>query len=133
MPDLVLILAVDLGLGIMRALAPLMAFAMGYATDALSGSQLGLNAFTVTLIFLLCLRIVAPVWVTSGQRAAECWGRCWLSSSCDYRAWRGVNVKPPIRRLTSSINGFYRRRLLQATVLAVLAPTRVAIAVGSSG
>jgi rod shape-determining protein MreD len=52
-PELVLILAVDLGLRHRRALAPVMAFAMGYAMDSFSGSQLGLNAFTVTLVFLM--------------------------------------------------------------------------------
>lgn len=52
-PDLVLVLAVDLGLRHRRALAPIMAFAMGYAMDAVAGSQLGLNSFTVTLTYLL--------------------------------------------------------------------------------
>jgi rod shape-determining protein MreD len=52
-PDIVLILAVDLGLRHHGALAALMAFAIGYATDAFSGSQLGLNAFMLTLVFLL--------------------------------------------------------------------------------
>lgn len=63
-PDLVLILAVDLGLKQHTALAPVLAFAMGYATDALSGSQLGLNAFTMTLIFLLSYELSRHVWVT---------------------------------------------------------------------
>jgi rod shape-determining protein MreD len=48
-----LILAVDLGLRHHGALAALMAFAIGYATDAFSGSQLGLNALMLTLVFLL--------------------------------------------------------------------------------
>jgi rod shape-determining protein MreD len=63
-PDLVLILAVDLGLKQHTALSPVLAFAMGYATDALSGSQLGLNAFTMTLIFLLSYELSRHVWVT---------------------------------------------------------------------
>jgi len=63
-PDLVLILTVDLGLKQHTGLAPLLAFAMGYATDALSGSRLGLNAFTMTLIFLLCYELSRHVWVT---------------------------------------------------------------------
>jgi rod shape-determining protein MreD len=63
-PDLVLILAVDLGLKQHTALAPMLAFAMGYATDACSGSQLGLNAFTMTLIFLLSYELSRHVWVT---------------------------------------------------------------------
>jgi rod shape-determining protein MreD len=52
-PDLVLILVVDLGLRHHGVLAALMAFAIGYATDAFSGSQLGLNALMLTLVFLL--------------------------------------------------------------------------------
>ena len=51
-PDLVLILAVDLGLRYPRALTALMAFAMGYAVDAFSGVELGLNALLLTMVFL---------------------------------------------------------------------------------
>jgi len=56
-PHLVLILAVDLGLRHPSAMAATMAFLMGYATDALSGSHVGLNAFTVTLVFLLAYEV----------------------------------------------------------------------------
>jgi len=56
-PHLVLILAVDLGLRHPSAIAAVMAFLMGYATDALSGSHIGLNAFTVTLVFLLAYEV----------------------------------------------------------------------------
>lgn len=52
-PDLVLILAVDLGLRHWGALAAVMAFMIGYATDAFSGSQLGLNALMLMLVFVL--------------------------------------------------------------------------------
>jgi len=52
-PDLVLILAVDLGLRHPRALTALMAFAMGYAVDAFSGVALGLNALLLTMVFVL--------------------------------------------------------------------------------
>jgi rod shape-determining protein MreD len=51
-PDFVLILAVDLGMRHPRALTALMAFAMGYAVDAFSGVELGLNALLLTLIFM---------------------------------------------------------------------------------
>ena len=56
-PDLVLVLAVDLGLRHRRALAPIMAFAMGYAMDAFSGSQLGVNTFAVTLTYLVAYEV----------------------------------------------------------------------------
>lgn len=52
-PDLALILAVDLGLRHHRAVAALMAFGIGYATDAFSGTQLGLNALMMVLVFLM--------------------------------------------------------------------------------
>jgi rod shape-determining protein MreD len=51
-PDFVLILAVDLGMRHPRALTALMAFAMGYAVDAFSGFELGLNALLLTLVFI---------------------------------------------------------------------------------
>ncbi|MGH7840887.1 MAG: rod shape-determining protein MreD [Candidatus Binataceae bacterium] len=52
-PELTLVLVVDLGLRHRGMLAALAAFAIGYATDAVSGSQLGLNALIFTLVFIL--------------------------------------------------------------------------------
>jgi rod shape-determining protein MreD len=52
-PDLIVILAVDLGLRHHSVVSAVLAFAMGYAVDALSGTVLGVNAFLITLIFLL--------------------------------------------------------------------------------
>jgi rod shape-determining protein MreD len=52
-PDLVMILAVDLGMKHHGAVAALLAFGMGYATDAFAGTHPGFNAFVVTLAFLL--------------------------------------------------------------------------------
>jgi len=63
-PDLVLILVVDLGLRQHNALSAILAFAMGYATDAVSGVHLGLNAFMMTLLFLLSYELSRHVWVT---------------------------------------------------------------------
>lgn len=56
-PNLIVILAVDLGLRHRSAAAAALAFAMGYATDAFSGTRLGVNAFLVTLVFLLTYEI----------------------------------------------------------------------------
>jgi rod shape-determining protein MreD len=64
LPNLVLILTVDLGLKQHNGLAPALAFAMGYATDAMSGTHLGVNAFMMTLIFLLSYELSRHVWVT---------------------------------------------------------------------
>jgi rod shape-determining protein MreD len=63
-PNLVLILVVDLGLKQHNGLAPALAFAMGYAADACAGTHLGLNAFMMTLIFLLSYELSRHVWVT---------------------------------------------------------------------
>jgi rod shape-determining protein MreD len=51
-PDLVLILAVDLGIRHPRMLTVLMAFAMGYAVDAFSGGELGLNALLLVIVYV---------------------------------------------------------------------------------
>ncbi|HTY54451.1 MAG TPA: rod shape-determining protein MreD [Candidatus Binataceae bacterium] len=69
-PDLILILAVDLGLKHPSAGAAILAFAMGLATDALSGSRVGLNAFMITLVFLLCYELSRHLWV-SGYSVAS--------------------------------------------------------------
>jgi len=52
-PNLVLILAVDLGMKHHGALGAMIAFAMGYAVDSFSGTHLGLNAFMLTLVYLI--------------------------------------------------------------------------------
>ena len=64
-PDLILILAVDLGMRHHSAIAALMAFVMGYAIDAFSGTQIGLNAFMVTLVFLLAYELSSQLLVTN--------------------------------------------------------------------
>jgi len=64
-PDLIVILAVELGLKHASAGAAILVFAMGLATDALSGSRVGLNAFMVTLVFLLCYELSRHLWVAS--------------------------------------------------------------------
>lgn len=53
MPNLALVLAVNLGLRYYGVAAALMAFGIGYATDAFSGGQLGLNALLFTLVFIV--------------------------------------------------------------------------------
>jgi rod shape-determining protein MreD len=56
-PNFIVILAVDLGLRHRSALGAGVAFAMGYATDAFSGPHLGVNAFLITLVFLLTYEV----------------------------------------------------------------------------
>lgn len=64
-PNLIVILAVDLGLRHHGAMAAMLAFVMGYATDALSGSTPGLNAFMVTLVYLVSYEISTRLLVTT--------------------------------------------------------------------
>jgi rod shape-determining protein MreD len=64
-PNLIVILAVDLGLRHHNAVAALLAFAMGYATDALSGTILGLNAFLITIVFILSYELSVRLLVTN--------------------------------------------------------------------
>ncbi|MGA7870809.1 MAG: rod shape-determining protein MreD [Candidatus Binatus sp.] len=64
-PNLIIILAVDLGLRHHGVLPAILAFAMGYATDALAGSHPGLNAFMMTTVFLVSYEISTRLMVTN--------------------------------------------------------------------
>jgi rod shape-determining protein MreD len=64
-PNLIVILAVDLGLRHHSAAAAVLAFAMGYATDAFSGTILGLNAFLITIVFILSYELSVRLLVTN--------------------------------------------------------------------
>ncbi len=64
-PNLIIILAVDLGLRHHGVLPALLAFAMGYATDALAGSHPGLNAFMMTMVFLVSYEISTRLMVAN--------------------------------------------------------------------
>lgn len=69
-PNLIVVLAVDLGMRNHSAAAVAVAFAMGYATDAVAGVHLGLNALLMTVIYFLGYELssrllVANVFVAS--------------------------------------------------------------------
>ena len=64
-PNLIIILAVDLGLRHHGVLPAVLAFAMGYATDALAGSHPGLNAFMMTMVFLVSYEIATRLMVAN--------------------------------------------------------------------
>jgi rod shape-determining protein MreD len=64
-PNLIIILAVDLGLRHHGVLPAIIAFAMGYATDALAGSHPGLNAFMMTMVFLVSYEISTRLMVAN--------------------------------------------------------------------
>lgn len=63
MPNLALVLAVNLGLRYYSAAAALMAFGIGYATDTFSGGQLGLNALLFILVFIFNVRALPLIAV----------------------------------------------------------------------
>ncbi|MHB8380770.1 MAG: rod shape-determining protein MreD [Candidatus Binataceae bacterium] len=69
-PNLIVILAVDLGLRNHGVVPAVLAFAMGYATDAFSGSTLGVNAFLITMVFLLTYEISSRLMVTNAAVGA---------------------------------------------------------------
>jgi rod shape-determining protein MreD len=82
MPNLALILAVNLGLRYHTAGAALTAFAIGYATDAFSGNQLGVNALLFTLVFGLTYWFSRSVFSTgAGVGAIAVFGGVFV---CDY-------------------------------------------------
>ncbi len=64
-PNLIIILAVDLGLRHHGVLPAMLAFAMGYATDAVAGSHPGLNAFMTTMVFLVSYEISTRLMVAN--------------------------------------------------------------------
>jgi rod shape-determining protein MreD len=64
-PNLIIIFAVDLGLRHHGVLPALLAFAMGYATDALAGSHPGLNAFMMTMVFLVSYEVSTRLMVAN--------------------------------------------------------------------
>ncbi len=64
-PNLIIIFAVDLGLRHHGILPAILAFTMGYATDAIAGSHPGLNAFMMTTVFLVSYQISTRLMVAN--------------------------------------------------------------------
>jgi rod shape-determining protein MreD len=115
-PDLVLILAVDLGMRHHGALSALMAFAMGYATDAFSGSHLGLNALTLTLVFLLAYWLARSLISTSAViGVVVVFAGVMFKDIGGYIVSSGWSAPPDLRALIPPM-------LLQAAITALLAP-----------
>lgn len=116
MPDLVLVLAVDLGLRHRRALAPIMAFAMGYAMDSFSGSQLGVNTFAVTLTYMVAYEVGVHTSATGPEAGAVLAFIAVLIQSLG-----GFLISTQFRA-PDQIGALLPAALLQATVTAVIAP-----------
>ncbi len=109
-PDLVLALAVNLGLKHHGVLAAAVAFALGYATDAFSGLHIGVNAFVVTLLFLLAYELSQHM-VADGA---------WLGAVLVFAGviLRALGVNLDVVRTHAAIG----QVLLQAAISAALTP-----------
>jgi rod shape-determining protein MreD len=123
-PDLVLVLAVDLGLRHRRALAPIIAFAMGYAMDSFSGSQVGVNTFVVTLTYLLAYEVATHTSATGTESGAVLAFIAVLMQSLG-----GFLISTQFRA-PGQLWGLVPAALLQATVTAVIAAPVFALTAG---
>ena len=116
MPNLMVILAVDLGLRHHGATAVWIAFLMGYASDSLGGSRPGLNAFMTTLVFLVSYEISSRLLVTNAFVGAMVVFFGVLCASLG-----GIAISAGLPGLSDS-GGLLPRLMLQALISAVLAP-----------
>ena len=123
-PNLIVILIVDLGLRHHGALPVALAFAMGYATDAFAGTTLGLNAMLTTIVYLIAYAVSTRLMVTTAFVGAllvflsallMTFGAVALGSG-----WSGLAMTEPL----------YPQFAEQAAVSAVFAPVIFGIAGG---
>jgi rod shape-determining protein MreD len=115
-PDFILILAVDLGLRYHNVPGVAMAFGMGYATDAFAGSQLGLNALLVTMVFLLAYWVSRSLVSTSAAVGAiVVFVAVLIHNLGGYIVSAGWSEPAPLGALMGPA-------LLQATLTAILTP-----------
>jgi rod shape-determining protein MreD len=117
-PDLMLILAVDLGMRHASVLGAVIAFALGYATDAFSGSQMGLNAFMLTLVFVISYQIARQLMVAGDLVGSITVFLAVLIN--DVGTFAMTSGLPGIRRGGTEI---LELAMIQAVVTALLAPT----------
>jgi rod shape-determining protein MreD len=124
-PNLVIILTVDLGLRHHGALPALVAFAIGYATDAMSGTTLGMNAFLMTGVFLLTYEISSRLLVTNALVGAT------AVFFAVMLAGFGAIVIMSGRGAGAAINDAMPTLALQALISAIVAPMVFALMAGS--
>ena len=124
-PNLVIILTVDLGLRHHGALPALIAFAIGYATDAMSGTTLGMNAFLTTGVFLLTYEMSRRLLVTNALVGAT------AVFFAVMLAGFGAIVIISGRGAGSAINNAMPTLALQALISAIVAPMVFALMAGS--
>ena len=124
-PNLIIILTVDLGLRHHGALPALVAFAIGYATDAMSGTTLGMNAFLMTGVFLLTYEISSRLLVTNALLGAT------AVFFAVMLAGFGAIVITSGRGASVAINEAVPTLALQALISAIVAPIVFALMAGS--
>jgi rod shape-determining protein MreD len=124
-PNLIIILTVDLGLRHHGALPALVAFAIGYATDAMSGTTLGMNAFLTTSVFLLTYEISSRLLVTNALVGAT------AVFFAVMVAGFGAIVIMSGRGSGAAINDAMPTLLLQSLISAIVAPMVFAVLAGS--
>ena len=125
LPNLIIILTVDLGLRHHGAFAALIAFLIGYATDAFAGTHLGMNAFLTTFIFLLTYQISSRLLVTNALVGAI------AVFFAVYLADIGAVVNAAGRGASHAINAMVPSMLLQSFISALVAPIVFAILAGA--
>jgi len=121
-PDLLLVLCVYLGLHQHTVGGAFAAFAVGYLQDSVSGSATGLNAFAMTLVFLLVYLTSSRLWVDN------------LLSRIAVVFFASVVKTLGVMLLVAiflSVDGVWstaaRRLLVQALVAAAVAPPMFAV------
>ena len=124
-PNLIIILTVDLGLRHHGALAAIIAFAIGYATDSMSGTTLGMNAFLTTGIFLLTYELSSRLLVTNAVLGAI------AVFFAVMIAGLGAIVILSGRGAPAVIDNAMSTLALQALISAVVAPLVFALMAGS--
>ena len=125
LPNLIVILTVDLGLRYHGAFAALIAFMIGYATDAFAGTHLGMNAFLMTFIFLLTYQISSRLLVTNALVDAIAVFFAVIVASI------GAIVIAAGRGATTAVSTMMPGLLLQAFISALVAPIIFALLAGA--
>jgi rod shape-determining protein MreD len=115
-PDFVLILAVDLGMRHPRALTALMAFAMGYAVDAFSGFELGLNALLLTVVFTFAYWLSRVISTSTSIGVMTVFGGVIFCDIGNYLISSGFAPADRLHALMPAV-------LIQAGVTALLTPS----------
>ena len=65
-PDLILVMCVYLGLRHQNVGGAVGAFFLGYMLDTFSGTDVGINAFAMTLVFLMVYLLSRRLWIEGG-------------------------------------------------------------------